>query len=82
MKLLGIVRKLDELGRVVIPKEFRNVLRIDIKDSVEIFVEDDNIIMQKFSSSCVFCGNTQKDMLYKGKFVCNDCVSELKKNNT
>ena len=84
MKLLGIVRKMDELGRVVIPKELRDVLSINIKDPVEIYGDGENIIVKKFSASCIFCGNIQKAMLYKGKFVCDDCIDEIKdgKNTT
>ncbi|HBL83625.1 MAG: AbrB family transcriptional regulator [Clostridiales bacterium GWF2_38_85] len=78
MKLLGIVRKMDELGRVVIPKELRDVLNISIKDPVEIFGDGDKIVVRKFNASCIFCGNIQKAMIYKGKFVCDDCIQEIK----
>ena len=78
MKMLGIVRKVDELGRVVIPKEMRDVLNINIKDPVEIFADDEGIVIKKFSASCVFCGNMQKAMLYRGKFVCDECIGEIR----
>ena len=57
MKATGIVRKVDELGRIVIPKELREVLDIDIRDPLEFFTEDTSIILKKYHPGCVFCGN-------------------------
>lgn len=77
MKALGIVRKVDILGRIVIPKELRDALEIDVKDPMEIFVENDRIILKKYNPSCVFCGSNENVVLYKDKLVCEDCISAL-----
>lgn len=58
MKSTGIVRKIDELGRIVLPIEIRNTLDIKPKDSIEIFVDDDKIVLKKYQPSCIFCGNS------------------------
>lgn len=79
MKSTGIVRKIDELGRIVLPIELRRNLDIGEKDAVEIYVEEESIILKKYKSSCVFCGNTQGIMEFKNKNVCADCMALLKK---
>lgn len=81
MKSTGIVRKVDELGRVVIPIELRRTLDIEQKDGLEIFVENDRIILRKYEPACVFCGNAEKVTHYKGKNVCSDCLASLAKTN-
>ena len=78
MKATGIVRKVDELGRIVIPIETRRVLNIEIKDAVEIFTEDDMIILKKYDPSCVFCGESRDVSDYKGKKICSKCLGEMK----
>ncbi|AWZ49064.1 AbrB/MazE/SpoVT family DNA-binding domain-containing protein [Hathewaya limosa] len=78
MKSTGIVRKIDELGRIVIPIELRRTLDIEIKDSLEIFVEGEHIILKKYNPSCIFCGNARDVINYKGKNICQNCLSELK----
>lgn len=82
MKSTGIVRKVDELGRVVIPKELRKVFNISEKDPLEIYTDQDSIILRKYESACgcVFCGNAKNIMQYKGKNVCSDCVAALEVN--
>ncbi|MBN2908751.1 AbrB/MazE/SpoVT family DNA-binding domain-containing protein [Polycladomyces sp. WAk] len=77
MKATGIVRKVDELGRIVLPVELRRTLDIDVKDPVEIYVDGDNIILKKYSPSCLFCGQVENVISYKGKNVCQTCVEEL-----
>ena len=78
MKSTGIVRKIDPVGRIVLPIELRKTLNIDDNDSeLEIFVEENRIIMQKYQPCCIFCGNTEKIVSYKGKNVCQDCISHL-----
>ena len=79
MKSTGIVRRVDDLGRIVLPKELRNVLNIAEKDPVEIYVDGNLIILQKYSPSCIFCGNSDNMKTYKGKNVCQQCASELTK---
>lgn len=78
MKSTGIVRRVDELGRIVIPIELRRTLDIEIKDSLEIFVDGEQIILKKYSPSCIFCGNAKDVINYKGKNICQTCLEELK----
>jgi transcriptional pleiotropic regulator of transition state genes len=78
MKATGIVRKVDELGRVVLPKELRRTLGIEEKDGLEIFVNDNQIILRKYEPACIFCGNANDVMTYKGKNVCKKCLSGMK----
>lgn len=78
MKATGIVRKVDELGRIVLPIELRRTLDIAIKDPIEIFVEADSIVLKKYEPSCVFCGSATKVSQVRGKNVCEKCVEELK----
>ena len=79
MKSTGIVRKVDELGRVVIPMELRNQFHIAEKDPIEIFVDGSSIVLKKYEKSCLFCGNTKKLTNYKDKLICNKCLSQIKK---
>lgn len=79
VKSTGIVRKVDELGRIVIPIELRRNLEIDEKDSLEIYVEDDQVILKKYSPSCSFCSNASGITVFKGKNICCDCLEEIKK---
>ncbi len=77
MKSLGIVRKVDELGRIVLPIELRRKFDIDVRDSLEIYTEDDKIILKKYEPSCVFCGNSDNVINYNGKNICPDCITKL-----
>lgn len=77
MKSTGVVRKVDELGRVVIPIELRRTLDIGEKDSLEIYVDGESIILKKYEPACVFCGNAAEVEMYKGKRVCRHCLDEL-----
>ncbi len=79
MKSTGIVRNIDGLGRVVIPIELRRGFDLDIKDAVEIFTDGDTIILKKLQTRCVFCGNNEDVKNFKGKCLCPQCLSELKK---
>lgn len=79
MKSTGIVRKVDELGRIVIPIELRRTLEIDIKDSLEIFVEGSQIILKKYEPTCIFCGSAKNLTNFKGRNVCAACAKELGK---
>lgn len=78
MKATGIVRKVDELGRIVIPKELRTGLDIDVKDPIEIFVEGEFIMLKKYVPSCGFCGEARDLVEYKGKRICHKCLAEIK----
>ena len=78
MKSTGIVRKVDELGRIVLPIEMRRTLDIGEKDALEIYVEGSSVILKKYKPSCIFC-DTAKDVTeFKGKNVCPKCLRELK----
>ncbi|MEX2355521.1 MAG: AbrB/MazE/SpoVT family DNA-binding domain-containing protein [Thermaerobacterales bacterium] len=77
MKSTGIVRKVDELGRVVIPIELRRTLDIHEKDSLEIYVDGDKIIFRKYEPACVFCGNAADVENFKGKNVCRSCITAM-----
>lgn len=79
MKATGITRKIDELGRIVLPIELRRGLEISEKDALEIYVEDDCIILKKFIKSCLFCGNEENIIDFKGKNICSECIAQLKK---
>ena len=79
MKSTGIVRKVDELGRIVLPIELRRTLDIAEKDSIEIYVDGSSIILKKYEPTCVFCGDAKNITVYKGKNVCANCIKELKK---
>jgi len=78
MKSTGIVRKIDELGRIVLPIEMRNCMDLKNKDSVEIFVDDDKIILRKHVPACIFCGNADNIVFFDDKRICLECLSKLK----
>ena len=78
MKSTGIVRKVDELGRIVLPIELRRTLDISEKDALEIYVEGDKIILHKDRDACVFCGSTKAQSDFKVRYVCADCLSKMK----
>lgn len=75
----GIVRKVDELGRVVLPVELRRTMGIDEKDPLEIYMDGDSIVLKKYQPSCIFCGNADGAEHFKGKLVCPSCATELGK---
>lgn len=77
IKSTGIVRKVDELGRIVLPIELRRTLDIEEKDAVEIYVEGTSIVLKKYQPSCIFCGDSKKVVDFKGKNVCSKCLREL-----
>ena len=79
MKSTGVVRKLDNLGRIVIPIELRKTMGIEIKDTLEIFTEGDEIILKKYEPGCIFCNDARDVKLFKGKRVCEKCLAELNK---
>ncbi len=78
MKSTGIVRKVDELGRVVIPIELRRTMDIAERDALEIFVEGSHIILKKYEPACIFCGQAKDVENFKGKNICPKCLEELK----
>lgn len=78
MKSTGIVRKVDELGRVVIPIELRRTLQIEEKDALEIYVDGEKIILKKYEPACIFCGNAERVTIFKDKNICLDCLESMK----
>ncbi len=77
MKSTGIVRKVDELGRIVLPIELRRNLGIEEKDALEIYVEGNSVILRKYQPSCIFCDNADDVVVFKGKNVCRQCLQQL-----
>lgn len=79
MKATGIVRKVDDLGRVVLPIELRRVLGINTKDSLEIFVDGNKVVLKKYERGCKFCGQNDPRKLidYKEVAICADCAGDL-----
>lgn len=83
MKTTGIVRKVDELGRIVIPKETRQQLYISIKDPLEIFLDEEQaaLILKKYIPGCIFCGEMNDVKNFRDKLVCTECISGINKAN-
>lgn len=77
MKATGVVRKLDELGRIVLPIELRRNLDIKTGDALEIFTNEDSVVLKKYSPGCTFCGDVEKVQNFKGKYVCSMCMKEM-----
>ena len=80
MKSTGIVRCIDELGRIVLPVEIRKALDLSSKDGVDISVEGHRIILEKHEPKCVFCGTKEKTQEYAGRRICAACLEDLKNN--
>lgn len=81
MKSVGIVRKIDELGRIVLPIELRRTLDLKEKDAVEIIAEGESIVLRKYQPNCIFCENSKDLVEYKGKLICAKCVASLKERD-
>ncbi|HCJ09484.1 MAG: AbrB/MazE/SpoVT family DNA-binding domain-containing protein [Lachnospiraceae bacterium] len=79
MKATGIVRKLDNLGRVTLPIELRRSLNLDLKDPVEIFVDGDSIVLRKYEPRDIFTGSSKDLIEYQGKMISKDTIRELAK---
>ncbi len=79
MKSTGVVRKVDELGRIVIPIELRRTMGIEEKDALEIYVDNEKIILKKYEPACIFCGNAEEVQNYKGKNICRSCLIDIAK---
>ncbi len=78
MKSTGILRTVDELGRIVLPKSMRKNMNISERDQLEIYIDGDCIILQKYQPSCIFCGGSENIAFFNGKRICADCVNALK----
>lgn len=79
MKSTGVIRRVDELGRVVIPIEIRTQFGISEKDPMEIYVDGNSIILKKYEPNCIFCGNSKKMIEYDGKSICKKCANNIYK---
>ena len=77
MKATGIVRRIDDLGRIVIPKELRRTMGVKEGDPMEFYVKDDKIIIKKYQPGCIFCDNVEPLWQHKGKSICSDCIDTL-----
>ena len=77
MKATGIIRKVDELGRIVLPIEIRRTMDIAERDELEICMDGDQIVLQKFQPSCVFCASTHNLVAYEGKNLCTECAHKI-----
>ena len=78
MKATGVVRPVDGLGRVVLPIELRRKMDINDGDSLEIFVDKDIIVLKKYTKSCAFCSSKESIVEFKDKYICKDCIKNLK----
>ena len=78
VKSTGIVRKVDELGRIVLPIELRRTLDIAEKDAIEIYVEGTSIILKKYQPSCIFCGEADNNIVFGQRKICSECLAKLK----
>lgn len=77
MKATGIVRKVDELGRIVLPIELRRNLDIEERDALEIYLDGDKIVLQKYEPACLFCGSAKGLTAFRGKNVCRECIRSM-----
>ena len=78
MKATGVVRKVDELGRIVLPIELRRTLGIAIRDPLEIYVDGESIMLKKYEPACILCGENGDLVEYKGKKICKKCIKSFK----
>lgn len=77
IKSTGIIRRVDSLGRIVIPIELRNKFGIKIKDPIEIFTDNDCILFKKYEPNCIFCGTAKKLVVYSDKLICTKCAKNI-----
>jgi AbrB family transcriptional regulator, transcriptional pleiotropic regulator of transition state genes len=77
MKPAGVVRKVDQLGRIVLPKSLRKRYQMNEGDPVEILVQGDHIILERYRPRCVFCSSMEGIVDFKEKQICSDCLREM-----
>ncbi len=80
MKATGITRKVDELGRIVLPVELRRTMDIPVRTPLEIYVDGDKVILKKYNPACTFCGNVDNTVFFKNKLICKTCINKLVNN--
>lgn len=78
MRIPGMIRKVDDLGRIVIPAQMRRAMDLESDDEVEIFFEDHKLVLKKFEPACIFCGGTEELIFYKEKNICMACIRNLR----
>ena len=78
MKSTGVVRKIDNTGRLVLPRELRSLLDIQERDNIEIFIDGDKIVLQKYQPACMFCNQMDDVVYFNGKRVCASCIEKIK----
>lgn len=78
MKATGVVRKVDELGRIVVPIELRRNLEIKEGTPLEIFIDEEGIVLRKYQISCIFCNSSEELKDFNGKKICEDCIRKLR----
>jgi len=81
MKSTGIVRNVDDLGRIVIPMELRKTMNIQEKDPLAIYTNGDRILLKKYQPACIFCGNAEDLSVHHGKNICHACLTEITKES-
>ena len=77
MKTTGIIRKVDDLGRIVLPIELRRTLDIAERDELEIYMENDQLILRKYEPACIFCASDKKLVSFSGKNICRECIRRM-----
>ncbi len=77
MKNTGIIRRLDNLGRIVLPIEMRRTLGIEPRGPLEMYTSEESVLLRKYSPACVFCGSTEGNIEYKRKRVCKSCIGAM-----
>ncbi|MBR5553652.1 MAG: AbrB/MazE/SpoVT family DNA-binding domain-containing protein [Clostridia bacterium] len=77
MKPLGVVRTVDRLGRIVLPADLRKRMGYEVDEPIEIFVDEDKVILKKYNPTCLFCGSSENTVKYKDKLVCAECAKKL-----
>lgn len=77
MKSIGIVRRLDDLGRIVLPMELRRKLNLQQGDALEIYTDKDKIILRKYHPGCIFCDEIEGVIKFNGQYICPDCLNKI-----
>ena len=77
MRTTGMTRPIDSLGRIVIPKEIRNIMNVDVGDRMEIFMDGDAVLLRKYNPCCMFCGEGTELITFNGKRICVDCATAI-----
>ncbi|MBE6553445.1 MAG: AbrB family transcriptional regulator [Ruminococcaceae bacterium] len=78
MKSTGMVRRIDDLGRIVLPAEIRHSMDIQLRDTLEIFTDEDRIILQKYHPACIFCSNADDVVFFQDRRICKTCLEKIK----